>query len=519
MSFMDSGCKSDRITNTILYMLAVDKMPLSAVENKGFKKLMKTIVPLYKVPSRRTVTRLLEDRYKTLKNNFIAKIDGAICYSLTCDNWTDITNQSYLGVTIHYLTDELKMKSGCIGVFPLYKNHTAEYLAKSLNTIIKEFKLNCSKITAIITDSAANIKLAIEKTVGKYKHLACFAHILSHLVPDALTSMSDAQEIIHKVKKIVTTVRKSIVASDELKNLQLRDGKTEGTVLRFIRDVPTRWNSTLYMLDRFLELEKYVYPVILKCEKPLDMLRHDEIKTLKEMISIMRPIERAITEISGEAYPTCSIIIPLVRCMNVTIYFNKPDTQIGITFKEKLQSAINNRCKNFENNKIMSIATILDPRFKKLHFEKSLAAATAVQHIESDLKKYRTLKDPQIDRELNTEMTVRQYSNLWDFHDNLVAKNNNCTEELNEVKQYLKQPIIDRKEDPFEYWKSMNHIFPSLYHEAVRYISTLGTSVPSERIFSQAGDIKNDDRSRLTGEHLNMLLFLSSLTDEDWALE
>ena len=60
--------------------------------------------------------------------------------------------------------------------------------------------------------------------------------------------------------------------------------------------------------------------------------------------------------------------------------------------------------------------------------------------------------------------------------------------------------------------------FPKLYEQAVRYISILGTSVPSERIFSQAGNIKNDERSRLTGEHLNMLLFLSSLAFEDWNL-
>lgn len=281
-------------------MIATDKMPLITVENKDFQWLMKTTVPLYKVPSRRTITRLIEMRYKALKEDFIIKIEKAICYSLTCDNWTDITNQSYLGVTIHYLTEELEMKSGCIGVFPLHKNHTAEYLAYSLNTVIQNFNLNNSKITAVITDSAANIKLAIEKTIGKHKQLFCFAHILSHIVSDALSSNSHVKEIISKVKKIVTIIRRSIVASDELKSLQLRDGKTEGTVLKFIQDVPTRWNSTFYMLNRFLELEQYVYPVISKCNNPPDMLKRDEIQILKDIVSLMKPIENVINEVSGE---------------------------------------------------------------------------------------------------------------------------------------------------------------------------------------------------------------------------
>lgn len=500
-------------------MIAVDRLALATVENKGFQWLMKTIAPIYKVPSRKTMTRLIEMRYETLKKNFIIKVEKAICYSLTCDNWTDVTNQSYLGVTVHYLTDELEMKSGCIGVFPLDKNHTAEYLTYSLSTVIENFKLERSKITAIITDSAANIKLAIEKTIGKHKQLFCFAHILSHIVSDALSNMPHAQEIISKVKKIVTIVRRSVVASDELKHLQLRDGKTEGTVLKFIQDVATRWNSTFYMLNRFLELEQYVYPVISRCDHPPDMLKRDEIQILKDMVSLMKPIENVITEVSGESYPTCSVIIPLVYCMKVAIYYNKPNTKLGIEFKEKLQSAIENRCKNFENDKIKSCATILDPRFKKLHFEKALAAATAISQIESSLKENTAFNSPQNIEKLNMGMINDKHDSVWSFHDHLVLKRNaNFNEDLSELRQYLNQPTIGRKDNPLQYWKSMKLTFPKLYEQAVRYISILGTSVPSERIFSQAGNIKNDERNRLTGEHLNMLLFLSSLAFEDWNL-
>ncbi|KYM96901.1 Zinc finger BED domain-containing protein 4 [Cyphomyrmex costatus] len=229
------------------------------------------------------------------------------------------------------------------------------------------------------------------------------------------------------------------------------------------------------------------------------MLKRDDIQVLKDLVSLMKPIENVITEISGQSYPTCNVIISLVYCMKCIIHDNRPSTEIRIVFKENLQSAIENRCKNFENNEIMSIATILDPRFKKLHFEKALAAGTTVSRIELLLKKKNI-------NELNIDLTNENYDDIWNIHDYLIPKNNNnSNEDLTELRQYLRQAVIERKKDPFQYWKSVKHTFPLLYELAIKYISILGTSVPSERIFSQAGNIKTNEQSRLTGEHLNML--------------
>jgi zinc finger BED domain-containing protein 1 (E3 SUMO-protein ligase ZBED1) len=165
----------------------------------------------------------------------------------------------------------------------------------------------------------------------------------------------------------------------------------------------------------------------------------------------------------------------------------------------------------------MSIATILDPRFKKLHFEKALAAATAITRIDS-LMKQNTKLLQNITNTLNIDM-VKEYDSVWSFHDQLVTKHNtNKNEDLTELRQYLNQSVVERNRDPLQYWISVKETFPMLYKYGLKYVSILGTSVPSERIFSQAGDIKTDERSRLTGEHLNMLLFLSTLDFEDWGL-
>lgn len=60
----------------------------------------------------------------------------------------------------------------------------------------------------------------------------------------------------------------------------------------------------------------------------------------------------------------------------------------------------------------------------------------------------------------------------------------------------------------------MSHIFPSLYNLAMTHLAVQGTSVASERVFSTAGAVISDRRSRLAPEMVNALIFLN----KNWQL-
>ena len=85
-----------------------------------------------------------------------------------------------------------------------------------------------------------------------------------------------------------------------------------------------------------------------------------------------------------------------------------------------------------------------------------------------------------------------------------------------ELSHYLKRPNVPSDRYPLAEWSQMKAVFPNIYPVAMKNISMLATSVPSERLFSQSGQIVTKQRNRLSGKHVNQLLFLSSVDEELW---
>jgi len=54
-----------------------------------------------------------------------------------------------------------------------------------------------------------------------------------------------------------------------------------------------------------------------------------------------------------------------------------------------------------------------------------------------------------------------------------------------------------KDEDIPKWWTERKSIYPTLYRLAKKFLSIQASSVPSERLFSQAGDVIKKERSRL----------------------
>ena len=77
-----------------------------------------------------------------------------------------------------------------------------------------------------------------------------------------------------------------------------------------------------------------------------------------------------------------------------------------------------------------------------------------------------------------------------------------------EIVRYRSEMSISLTSCPLKWWKENSKFYPLLSPLAKAYLTTPATSVPSERVFSTAGDVVTSQRSQLRPENVDMLIFL-----------
>ncbi|XP_008552102.1 zinc finger BED domain-containing protein 4-like [Microplitis demolitor] len=219
-AYASNGDKNKQITQSIAEMICRDRLPYSMVEGTGFKKLMKTVVPLYTVPCRKTISDLIDTKDKEKKAIIKQTLRPIKNVRLTMDEWKDMQLRSFLGVTVHF-AENYEMKSMSIACELLHENHTREYLSEMILRVCRDWDLSNDKIVSVTTDNGSNIIKAIEISLGRTKHIRCVAHTLN-LVAENSVDSTEVKEFLGKVRKIVTWFYQSGVGAEKLRELQIQ---------------------------------------------------------------------------------------------------------------------------------------------------------------------------------------------------------------------------------------------------------------------------------------------------------
>ena len=77
-----------------------------------------------------------------------------------------------------------------------------------------------------------------------------------------------------------------------------------------------------------------------------------------------------------------------------------------------------------------------------------------------------------------------------------------------EVTEYLKEDKIKFDQNPFEWWANKKSKYPVLSRMARIYLAVPATSTPSERLFSDAGNLLTSKRSKINSELFKRIIFL-----------
>ncbi|CAB3251490.1 unnamed protein product [Arctia plantaginis] len=199
-----------------MYMICKDNQPFTIVENEGFRHLIKVLAPHYKLPSKTTLTRWVDDKYSALSEVFKEKLSNIENITLTTDMWSEMMSmRSFLGITAHFGKGNYFF-SITLGAYESNERHTSEHISKMLLKICAEWDKDKNKVSAVITDNAENMVNAVDLAFGK-KHIPCFAHTLNLVAQNAIQQCTNLQNLITKLREIVTCFRQSNIASNELR--------------------------------------------------------------------------------------------------------------------------------------------------------------------------------------------------------------------------------------------------------------------------------------------------------------
>lgn len=195
-----------------------------------------------------------------------------------------------MAITAHFIEENTSLKSFLLSCEEYSERHTSPNLCQYLQKVILDFEM-FNKVTAIVSDNAANITSAI--SLGGWRGIGCFAHTLNLVVQSAI---KDVNEIVMKVKRIVEYFNKSTQA---LRKLQETQKQMKLPELKLKQDVVTRWNSTYEMLQRIFDIKDAVIST-LSLNRPDLGLSLGEWEILKDIIPVLKPFYEVTVEISAE---------------------------------------------------------------------------------------------------------------------------------------------------------------------------------------------------------------------------
>lgn len=336
-------------------------LPLSIVDHPSFRNFMFDVDPKYRTIHRRDLTRsFLPNLQKKCASKLAEVCNQSTFVSLTLDMWCDRRVRSYLGITMHTITDD-KFSSFLLSFEQLEGQHTSVRLAAEFDRVIQMYNLN-GKVVRLVTDNASNNIAAFDSIVlpgfedyfdeadffksesesdsaeedeekdafpiinrfqindvddiafrnmvieylpsdEEYLRIPCFAHCLQLVVKDGINA-SDALSLpLKKVASLAKMAHSSTVFADHL-------GKSNYTIPQANR---TRWNSQFQMVKKVLIIPASLLNSILTDMKKTDLiLTSQDRKILEEFVSLFELFNQATIVTQGDSYSTITLVAPTV---------------------------------------------------------------------------------------------------------------------------------------------------------------------------------------------------------------
>jgi hypothetical protein len=305
-------------------------------------------------------------------------------------------------------------------------------------------------------------------------------------VEDALKKSNAVSHLISKARNLTKKLRTQTLL------YLLRKQNLKKPVI----DCPTRWCSTLNMLESLLLLKNYCNELAVTKFQNFVTLKDDEWLKIEEICAALQPSKICTKKLQTEQ-------LTLSEFFGIWFETKVVTERISTPFATLILEQMIYREKNLLNNDVLLSAVFMDPRYKVLLDE------AQIERVKNHLK-HLWIKMISLNREetLNTNLdgsfnssetssTCDEFENLLKLKEKQHKLINSCSSSSRESDLYLLRQIeteiekynieqkrLSRKVNVLQFWEERKNSQPELHKLAMVVLSVPATQVSVERLFS-----------------------------------
>ena len=276
------------------------------------------------------------------------------------------------------------------------------------------------------------------------------------------------------------------------------------------------------MIQRVCEQQLPISGVLLQRRDLVHLeISPDEWRILEDIIKLLEPFKIATQHLSGERYPTISALGPLLKQIQKKVTVDVNDSVAVREFKKALRDDMDSRYRNPDVQLLFHKSSFLDPRFKSLtHLPVTLKEEVIDMLLDETFKfmednaieiQSTDATPPNLDEPVRKKKKNALEELIGDqflTHGDGAVLDNSMDIVRSEVFRYKAEPSIPVDQNPLKWWEAHHYLYPNLSTIARKYLCIVATSVPSEQLFSTAGNVVSSKRAALLPENVDKLVFL-----------
>ena len=450
--------------------------------------------------------------------------DDLTTVTFSSDMWTSVNGDSFLALTMHFISKDWSLYRFTPYVKPFPERHTGENISVGLDKMIEELGLNHPYMKLFcVNDNASNMKASIRLSQYLSEYL-CDIHTLELVIKDGFNNTTRMIDVLRISKKIAKYVQKSSVGLRELKEACIKFN------IKFLKPVNppiTRWSGFYKNLSSILYLKTPLTQLMADSANWVELnLTQLDWKLLEAAVTLLKPFCDTVLVFQSEAEVTMHHVVERIYTLNVTLKdFIRKNIQHNIVaakFAKELQKSLETRFpNNGTDSKYPAIANYLCPMYKGMHLEETKCLDTVkikikvmgrmAMHASCTTSSCSpahssSLEEPNGDMSPTSKLRLKMQAKKSSTS-SANGDSSECPIEK-EMNRYELFSVPSYPTNILNWWKEHEKVLPELAKIARSILSIPCSSAKSERVFSTAGNFSTKKRYRLGAKKLEDLVIL-----------